>query len=538
MSSGRGAGEGNAADRPFPSPITHHLSPAFLALLALGLGNLMLAQDLAALNVALPSIERDMDVSLGDAQWVVNGYLLVYGMLIVTAGRLADELGRRRVFLIGGVIFAVASLLAGFAPHIGWLIAARALMGIGSGLMLPSATGMGYAVLPQRPELAGGLIVGAYGIGMALGPIVGGGLTEFFGWRWIQFINVPIAALVLFGVWRTVPADAGKDRQKIDYRGIATLSLGLVLLLLAFDQAGDWGWTDWRILLAFALSAALLAAFVLLERRAGPAALVPGDIVRIQGVRIACILKLLMAPAYAALVLYLPQILQKLMGFSPLETGVRMLPLLGAYAVVSFIIGPLTRHFDARFAIIGGMALMTLGPFLVSRFDIAAGYASLVAGMLAMGVGLGLFQPTVTTEAVKGDDKGRKSLAGGLVLMSQWIGGAIGLGLTTTIVASTERAAVDAHLAQGGAVLTAPDRGALDRMLAGAESAEQVLAQFDPGMARALIGIASDAFAAGVRLGLRVDSGIVAIGAVLSVVLLARARKAVARISEPSASSS
>ena len=234
-----------------------------LALVALGLGSLLLAQDLTALNVALPSIERDLNVDLTTAQWVVNAYLLVYGMLIVTGGRLADELGRRRVFLAGAVIFAGMSLLAGFAPSAPWLIAARALMGIGAGLMLPALTGMDYAALPaQRAELAGGVNVGAYGVGMAIGPMIGGALTEFAGWRWIQFVNVPIAALVMFGVWRTIPSDPRGTHPGIDYAGIVTLSAALVSLLFALDQASSWGWGDWRILLSLALAIVFGAIFV------------------------------------------------------------------------------------------------------------------------------------------------------------------------------------------------------------------------------------------------------------------------------------
>jgi hypothetical protein len=166
------------------------------------------------------------------------------------------------------------------------------------------------------------------------------------------------------------------------------------------------------------------------------------------------------------------------------------------------------------------MALLALGPFMISRFDVAAGYGGIAVGMLVMGIGLGLFQPASVTEAVKSDDKGRKSLAGGLVLMSQWIGGAIGLGLTTTIVASSERAAVDRHLADLGTALPAAERAALDRMLAGSESAQQVLAQFTPPDAARLIEIAGEAFATGVRSGLRIDAGIVAIGVLIAVVML------------------
>src|SRR5262245_4139896 len=168
-----------------------------LAVVALGLGNFMLAQDLAALNVALPSIERNLEIDLTTAQWVVNAYMLVYGMLIVTGGRLADELGRRRIILAGAAIFGVTSLLAGFAANATWLIGARALMGIGAGLMLPSLQGLTYVVLPpQRAALAGGLSVGTYALGMALGPIVGGGLPGYLGWRWFHILNVPLRGLV------------------------------------------------------------------------------------------------------------------------------------------------------------------------------------------------------------------------------------------------------------------------------------------------------------------------------------------------------
>ena len=391
-----------------------------LALGILGLANAMLAQDLAALNVALPSIERDLAVELTTAQWVVNAYLLVYGMMIVTAGRLADEIGRRRVFLIGAGVFAATSLLAGLAPNVYWLIAARGLMGVGSGLMLLAIMGMGYAVVPrERAAMAGGIIVGAYGVGMAVGPIVGGGLTEFLGWRWIQFINVPIAILVILGVRSLIPvAQTPPSRIQIDYRGILVFSAGLVALLFALDQATSWGWGDWRIIASLVLAGALIAAFPFIERRAGKMALIPDDIIRNPGISIACVLRALMAPAYTAAVLYLPQIMQKLMGLSPLEAGAGMLPMLGGYAIVSFLVGLAACRLGARLGIIAGMACLAAGPLFLARFDVEVGYTSLVLGMLVFGVGLGLFQPTVTTEAVQSDDKDRKSLASGLTLMS------------------------------------------------------------------------------------------------------------------------
>lgn len=498
-----------------------------LALAILALANAMLAQDLAALNVALPSIERDLNVDLTTAQWVVNAYLLIYGVTIVTAARLADEIGRRRIFLVGAGLFAATSLLAGVAANVSWLIAARALMGIGAGLMLPAITGMSYAVVPrEKAALAGAIVIGGYGVGMAAGPIVGGALTEFLGWRWIQFVNVPLAILVILGVRGLIPAEATtSSRVRIDYRGILVFSAGVAALLFALDQASDWGWGDWRILVSLGLAAILIAAFPFLEHRAGETALIPGDIVRNPGVAIACVTRALMAPAYTAAVLFLPQIMQKLMNLSPLEAGAGMLPMLGGYAIVSFLVGSVAGRLDPRLGVIGGLVCLAGGPFLMARFDVNAGYSSLVLGMAVFGIGLGLYMPSVTTEAVQADDRDRESLASGLTLMAQFVGGAIGLGVTTAIVASSERAAVDAHLAAAGVGLTVTEREAVNGVLSGAESAQRVMSQFGPGMAQEILGIAGEAFAAGARSGLRLDAGIAAAGLLVSLLLLRVARQ-------------
>jgi EmrB/QacA subfamily drug resistance transporter len=460
-------------------------------------------------------------------RWVVNAYLLIYGVTIVTAARLADEIGRRRVFLLGAAVFAVMSLLAGLALGIGWLIAARALMGIGAGLMLPAIAGMSYAIVPRdRAAMTGAFVVAGYGLGMALGPIIGGGLVQFVGWRWIQFINVPIAIALLLGVRSFVPReDAATSRVQIDYRGIAVFSLGAAVLLFALDQATDWGWGDPRILASLGLAAVLMGLFPYLERRAGEVALIPADIIRNPAISVACVTRVLMAPAYAAAVLFLPQIMQKVMNLTPLEAGFGMLPMLGGYAVVSLLVGSVATRFDPRFGVIAGIALLAAGPFLMARFDEAAGYRSLVIGMAAFGIGLGLYMPSVSTVAVQADDRDRKSLASGLTLMAQWVGGAIGLGLTTTIVASAEQAAVSTRLAALGTELTAPERSALRGLIAGAESAQQVVAQFDAAVASDLLVTAREAFAAGVRSGFRLDAGIAAIGFLASLLLLRLARR-------------
>ncbi len=201
---------------------------AVMALVAMGLGVIVIANDFTALNVALVPIERDFNVDLGTAQWVINAYCLVFGMAIVTGGRLADLFGRRRAFFIGSALFAGFSLLGGLAPNAIFLIAMRVGMGIGGALMWPAILGMTYAALPEsKAGLAGGLILGAAGLGNVMGPLLGGVLTDELSWRWIFFINVPIAIIAVVVTWVKVHQPRAEvEDERIDYPGIATLSTG------------------------------------------------------------------------------------------------------------------------------------------------------------------------------------------------------------------------------------------------------------------------------------------------------------------------
>jgi MFS family permease len=237
----------------------------------------VIANDFSAVNVALPTMEKDFSTNVNTIQWVVNAYALTFGVMIVTGGRLADMFGRRSAFFLGTAIFASMSALGGAAQTETWLIASRVLMGIGGALMWPAILGMTYELLPEdRAGLAGGLIIGAAGLGNAMGPLIGGVLTDALSWRWIFFLNVPIsvfAVLVTYLFVKIPEPEAGE--QRIDYGGIAALSVGLVSLLIALDQVDDWGWGDPRVVGLMALALVLLAAFVPIERRAGDSALVP-----------------------------------------------------------------------------------------------------------------------------------------------------------------------------------------------------------------------------------------------------------------------
>jgi EmrB/QacA subfamily drug resistance transporter len=415
-----------------------------LALAAMGIAVLVVANDFTALSVALPTIERDLGTDLSTAQWVINAYALVFGVLIVTGGRLADAFGRRRAFVAGAAIFAAFSLLGGFAPGAAWLIACRAAMGVGGALMWPAILGMTYAVLPKaKAGLAGGLILGAAGLGNAVGPLVGGVLTDALSWRWILVVNVPVAAFAVLVTLRAIPPDPGGERQRLDVAGVATLSLGLLAALVALDQSSDWGWGDPRVVTAMAAAGVLLVAFVVRERRAGDAALVPGDVMGNRTFAAACLAVLLMSAVFFATLLYLPQFMAKELGYAPLKAGAGLLPMMVTFGIVSFVAGPLYAHAGPKLMVSAGAAGIAAAMILLSGLEAGDGFGALVPGMVVLGAGIGVFYSSVTTAGVTALDDSRSSLAGGIVYMFQIAGGSVGLGVNTAIVASAGEDLVD-----------------------------------------------------------------------------------------------
>jgi EmrB/QacA subfamily drug resistance transporter len=319
----------------------------------MGVAVVVIANDFSAINVALPTMERDFDTNINTIQWVVNAYALTFGVMIVTGGRLADMFGRRNAFFLGTAIFASMSALGGAAQTETWLIATRTLMGIGGALMWPAILGMTYALLPEeKAGLAGGIIIGAAGLGNAVGPLIGGVLTDALSWRWIFFLNVPISIFAVLVTYRLVHVtEPDEGHQRIDYPGIAAISVGLVSLLVALDQIDDWGFGDPRVLGLFALAAVLLIAFVPIERRAGTHALVPRAVMANESFRASCLAILLMSATFFAALLYLPQFMQHQLGYSPLAAGVGLLPFLATFAGVSFVAGPLYERLHRRFAV-------------------------------------------------------------------------------------------------------------------------------------------------------------------------------------------
>jgi EmrB/QacA subfamily drug resistance transporter len=420
-----------------------------LALVAMALGVLVIANDFTALSVAIPNIEREFDTTLSKSQWVINAYALVFGVLIVIGGRLADLFGRKRAFLVGAGIFAVFSLVCGLAPNVATLIVARGLMGVGGALMFPAILGMTYAMLPEdRAGLGGGLILGVAGLGNALGPLLGGVLTEALDWRWVFFINLPIAAFAMAVTARTVPEQriAGTERR-MDYVGVIVLTIGAAAVLIALDEGPSEGFGSPQILTPLLLGLVALAMFLPVERTQGSHALVPGDVRGNRRFVHACLAMLMMSAIFFAALLYLPQFMQKQLGYSALESGAGLLPMMLVFGVVAFVAGRLYERLGARTTVSGGAALLALGMAMLAFVDADTPYAALVPGMAVLGAGVGLFYSSMTTAGVTVLDPARASLAGGILYMCQIAGGAVGLGVNTAIVVSADSLAEGMRIA-------------------------------------------------------------------------------------------
>jgi EmrB/QacA subfamily drug resistance transporter len=411
----------------------------------MGMAVVVIANDFTAVNVALPTMESDFDTDINTIQWVINAYALTFGVMIITGGRLADMFGRRNAFFLGSAIFASMSALGGVAPSETWLIVARILMGIGGALMWPAILGMTYEILPEeKAGLAGGIIIGAAGLGNAIGPLLGGVLTQELSWRWIFFLNVPIAIFaVAVTYWLVHVKEPEGGERRIDYAGITALSIGLVSLLIGLDQIADWGLGDPRVIAMLVLAAVMIACFLPIERRAGGHALVPREVMRNESFTASCFAVLFMAATFFAALLYLPQFMEKQLGYSALESGVGMLPFLAVFALASFSASPLYDRLGPKKLAVVGAALITLGPFLFSFVDEGSGYGALIPGMVVLGIGAGSFIPTATTAGVTSVDESQTSLAGGIVYMFQIAGGSIGLGLTTTVFSGASPPFVD-----------------------------------------------------------------------------------------------
>jgi EmrB/QacA subfamily drug resistance transporter len=391
------------------------MSRKWWTLLTVSVGTFMLLLDITVVNTALPSIQRDLSAGFTDVQWVIDAYTLALAAIVLTAGSLADRLGRRAVFAVGLAIFSLASLAAGLAPDATFLNVSRAVQGIGGAAMFAVSLALvaqEFAAGRERATAMG--IYGAtIGISVAIGPLVGGAITSGLGWRWVFFVNVPVGLAAIALTLTRLRESRDPNATRIDWLGLITFSSALLMLVLALLRGNDEGWGSPLIVSLLAGAGVTLAAFGAIERRVSEPMLPLGLFRRaaFTGVQLAAAA---VSASLFALFLYLTLYLQNYLGYSPLQAGLRYLPI----TLVPFLVAPLAVALMAR---IPARALMAIGLggvgaglALMAGLNANSSWTALLPGFIVAGIGVGLLNPVIADVAVSVVSKDRSGMAAGI----------------------------------------------------------------------------------------------------------------------------
>ena len=427
----------------------------WLALGLLCVVQFMVVLDVAIVNVALPSIQADLGFSQGDLQWVISAYALVFGGFLLLGGRAADIVGRRRLFLVGVVVFTAASLLAGLAWSDTSLIAARVLQGLGAAIITPAALSILSTMFPEGRER--NVALGAWGavggFGAVAGVLLGGILTDALSWEWIFFVNVPVGVAAFLIAPFLLEESRDAEVKSFDLPGAVLVTGGLSTLVYAVTQAGQEGWLAGETLVSFGISAALLAGFVGWELR-HPDPLMRFGILRISTVSGANVAGFIMGTAMFSMFLMLTLYMQQVLGYSPMRTGVAYLAVAGTAIVWSGVAAQLVTRIGVKPVMLIGMTTLTGGLLFFTQVSAGGSYASdLLPGFLLIGVGIGFSFVPISIAALAGVEPAEAGLASGLINTSQQIGGAIGIAALSTIATSRTEDAVGSGTALSAALV-------------------------------------------------------------------------------------
>jgi EmrB/QacA subfamily drug resistance transporter len=385
--------------------------------------------DASIVNVALPSIRRDLHFSVQSLQWVLSGYLLTYGGFMLLGGRAADLFGRRRTLAAGTTLFALASLSGGLAGSPGLLVGARLAQGIGAAMMVPAALSLLTTTFTGADRhKALGVWGGVAGLASAVGVLLGGVLAEGPGWRWVLLVNPPVCALALVWIVRMFPDDRRRpDLRRLDLTGALVSTAGMLLLVFTLVKAPDVGWGAGRTIGGLAGAVALLAAFVVNERRrANP--LLPLSIFRVKGLAAADVTQLIAVAGIISLFFFLTLYMQNVLGYSQIQTGLAYLPQCIGVGIAAGIASRLLARVGTKPVMVVGALLAAGGVYWLSRVPVGGSYAAdMLPGMMVAAAGLGSVFVAVTAAANEGVPADRAGLAAALLNASQQVGGALGL---------------------------------------------------------------------------------------------------------------
>ena len=426
----------HAASPPMPMPLARPDRRRWLGLLALSLSVLTVIMTSTSVNLALPSISNSFGVSVSNLTWVLDAYTLAMGALTLPGGVLGDIFGRRRVYLLGLAVFSLGAVCASVAPSLGLLIAARVAMGVGAAMVMPGTLSLISAMFQGRERATAiGLWGGMNGIGLALGPLVGGVLVEYVGWRAVFWTNVPLVLVALLMVPRYVPRVAPRTLLRhFDWQGSLTVTVALSSLIVGLIQGQTWGWGAPATVGCFVLAAALLGLFVRIEHQAKNPML-PLRLYRSRTFCAANVSAVVLMLGILSCFFFLSLFLQGILGYSGVRAGLAYLPLAVFMAGLAPLAGRLAVRFGPRLPIVVGLGGSTIGIYWMSLAGDRAGLESLVGGLMLIGIGMGLASPAISNAAVSSVPANLAGAASGMNAMARQVGGAVGIALLTAIFA-------------------------------------------------------------------------------------------------------
>ncbi|GGY75769.1 MFS transporter [Streptomyces omiyaensis] len=411
-----------------------------IALFVIASCQLMVVLDITIVNIALPHIQSALDFSTTSLSWVVNAYTLTFGGLLLLGGRAGDILGRRRVFIFGVLLFGLASLFCGLAQSEWQLLAARALQGVGGAIASPTSLSLITTTFDEGPERnrAFGVFAGVSAGGGAIGLVAGGMLVEWLDWRWIFFVNVPIALLIAFLTPRHVK-ESERHPGHFDLLGALTSTLGMVALVYGFIRAAQEGWRDPYTIGSFCAAVVLLVLFVFVERRSQQP-ITPLHMFADRNRSGTYVIMLCLAAAIFGMFFFLTLFVQQVLGFSPLEAGLAFLPVSAIIAVGAGLTSNLLPRYGPKPFMVTGSVLTAVGLSWLTLTDVHSTYVGSILGpILVFGLGMGLMFVSLTIMALSGVEPRESGAASGLLNAMQQVGGSLGLSILVTVFGTASR---------------------------------------------------------------------------------------------------
>ncbi|MGP3947435.1 MFS transporter [Streptomyces sp. 7N604] len=510
-----------APELPVPEPHKGLRGHPWLTLIAVAIGVMMVALDGTIVAIANPAIQKDLKASLADVQWITNGYLLALAVALITAGKLGDRFGHRQTFLVGIAGFAAASGAIGLSGSVATVVAFRVLQGLFGALLMPAALGLLRATFPaEKLNMAIGIWGAVIGASTAAGPIIGGLLVEHVNWQSVFFINVPVGIVALaLGLVILKDHRAENAAKSFDTPGIVLLSGAMFSLIWALIKAPEWGWGDGMTLLFLGLALVGFIAFALWESRVSEP-LIPLGLFRSVPLSAGTVLMVLMAFAFLGGLFFVTFYLQNVHGMSPVDSGLRLLPLTGMMIVASPLAGALITKFGPRIVLVGGMVCTAVAMLGMSALEVDTGTGVMSVWFALLGMGLAPVMVGATEVIVGNAPLEHAGVAGGLQQAAMQVGGSLGTAVLGAVMAARVDNDLPGNWAGAGLPPLPPEQmaKASDAVSVGMAPVSE---QTPPGVAAKISDVAHDTFVSGMGLSFTV-AGIVAVLAALVATLTKR----------------